>query len=128
MQLATVEDVEARWRPLTTDEYVVAQTLLGDASDGLRLKIPSIDDRITAGDLPASVVAAVVVAPVIRYLRNPDGYESERIGDYSYTRPDGEVTLLFTAADLARLTVGSDGAFTIAMPYPKARHPLDGWA
>jgi hypothetical protein len=127
MPLATVADLESRFRPLTSEEYVVAETLIGDSSDGLRLKFPTIDQRIDDGDLPASVVAAVVVAPIIRYLRNPNGYESERLGDYSYTRPDGEVTLLFTADDLARLVPGSEGAFTIRPYRDVVRPPQDLW-
>jgi hypothetical protein len=125
--LATISDLEARFRPLTVDEVQVAETLIGDASDGLRLRITDIDDRIAEGDLPASIVAAVVVAPVIRYLRNPEGYQSERIGDYSYTRPDGEVTLLFTAEDLARLAPGPQGAFTVRPGYSISRPPQDVW-
>jgi hypothetical protein len=127
MPLATPADVEARWRPLSDEESMVAETLIQDVSDQLRLRLPDVDDRISGGDLTASSVAGVVVAPVIRFLRNPNGYDSERIGDYSYTRSANGGDLLLTADDLARISVGPQGAFTIRPARQTHMPPQDLW-
>jgi hypothetical protein len=65
-------DIEARWRPLTADETVVAETRLDDAWRLLRRLVPDIESRIGDADTLADAVQALSEA-VIRVLRNPDG-------------------------------------------------------
>ena len=86
--LATVTDVETRWRTLTADETAVVEVLLGDASGIIRVEVPTVDARITDGTLDADTVAGVVVQMVLRVMRNPDGKVQESIDDYAYRRAD----------------------------------------
>lgn len=103
---ATVTDVEDRWRPLTTDETVVAQTFLTDAWALLTARRPTLEADITAGTVTTANAVRVVVAMVLRVLRNPDGKRIESIDDYSYTRDDEVSTGLLhvTPAELADIT------------------------
>jgi hypothetical protein len=43
---ATTSDLEARWRPLTDAEAVIAGTLLADASAQIRSEFPTLDAAI----------------------------------------------------------------------------------
>ena len=115
--LATITDVENRWRPLTDEETVVASTRLDDASELVRTLIPGIDDAITAGTVSESLVAAQVAAMVIRVLRNPNGVRQESIGDYSYTLADDD-RMFMTADELESLSPSTaTRAFTIRPSY-----------
>lgn len=82
--VASLEDVARRLgRPLTTDELMLAETLVGDAENMIRVRLPGqVLDEDTA-DL--SLVKQIVGAAVARVLRNPDGYRSETAGGVSYT-------------------------------------------
>lgn len=117
--LATAADVEARFRGLTDPETALATALLADASDMLRSLVPSVDERVAAGTLSASLVTGAVARAVIRVLRNPDGKVSESIDDYTYRRADAvaDGSLYIDPADLALLApagaVAATGAFTI---------------
>ncbi|MGZ0151879.1 Gp19/Gp15/Gp42 family protein [Kribbella sp. WER1] len=90
--LATVEDVQARMdRPLTADEASRVSALLLDASALLRARVPDLDARIALPDdaprhIAADLVVAVVCGMILRVLRNPEGYQSENIEGYGYTR------------------------------------------
>ena len=86
--LATIADVEARWRTLSADEAATAATLITDASGMVRVRVPTIDDRLAAGTLSAETVAGVVARMVLRVMRNPEGKVSESIDDYTYRRSD----------------------------------------
>jgi hypothetical protein len=94
---ANVPDVEDAWRPLTDDEIGPTDYLLRKASRMIRNRFPTIDARITAGELDADLVGDVAIAMVKRSLRNPDGKRQESIEDYSFTRDQvtasGEVTM-----------------------------------
>lgn len=79
-------DIEARWRPLTTDESDVAFARLEDAALRLRLARPALDAYVNAlpvnalrADLEQAIRVALAEA-VIRYLRNPDLLRSQTIG------------------------------------------------
>lgn len=119
----TVSDLEARWRPLSPDEAIVAQAILDDAWDTLRLRSPSLEARYAAGDVGLSTIRRVVCAMTLRVLRDPapDGVlYSETIGNYSYQRSRAAGTaaelsgLYVTDAELALLTpLTLAGAFTI---------------
>ncbi len=103
---ATTFDVEARWRSLTVDEQVNAEAFLVDAWALLTSRRPTLEADILAGTVTTSNAVRVVVAMVLRVMRNPDGKRSESIDDYSYTRDD-QVSgglLHVTAVELADLT------------------------
>lgn len=114
----TTADIEARWRPLTSTEVTIAQTLITDASIVIDTRLPglaaAVDDATVDGDLVVAVIARMVIAA----LRNPDGLKSETMGSYSYTRDTGEDWLTANDYDLlvGTLGSGSEGAFTIT-PY-----------
>jgi hypothetical protein len=113
MTLASVHDVESRWRTLSMSEVALASTLIEDASALLRAKVPGLDDAIAAGDVSAELVRARVVAMVVRVLRNPDGIRQRTVGDVSVTQ-DGDGMLTLTDGDLDGLAPGlSSRAFTI---------------
>jgi hypothetical protein len=86
---ATTDDVAARWRPLTADELVVAETLLGDASAIVRSQFPGIDGQITSGAVDPVNVRIVVAGMVKRALISPDEgvtQESQSVGPYSHSQ------------------------------------------
>lgn len=102
--LATLEDVENRWRPILETEVNRVEALLGDASALLRAEFPGIDTSIVTGALDGAVVAAVVANMVKRAMIVPaDGVsqDSETVGPYSHSQqfanPLGNVFL--TAAE-----------------------------
>lgn len=67
---ATYQDVEARWRPLTTAERTVADTRLDDAWRKLKRDVSDLQTRMVDDtDLTADVVRVLADA-VIRVLRS----------------------------------------------------------
>lgn len=90
MDLADIDAVVGRWRPLSDDESLVAQLLLSDASAVIRAQYPGIDSQITSGQVAATVVAQVVAGMVKRAMLLGDNEgvrsESETVGAYSTTR------------------------------------------
>jgi hypothetical protein len=105
---ATVADIEARWRPLTAQETTNADALLADAWALLIARRPTLEADITAGTVSTENVVRVVVAMVLRVLRNPDGKLEESIDDYTYRRDSAVSTgsLYVTPDELADLTPG----------------------
>lgn len=86
MALATVEDVQARLdRPLTDEERVWAETLLGDAEVKLLRRIPDLLERAAADPGFRRAVVMVESNAVLRVLRNPEGYRQETEGNYGYS-------------------------------------------
>lgn len=117
----TLEDVIARWRPLSFDESVNAEAFLADAWALATLKIPELDARVTAETIDLSLVRMVICAAVLRVLKNPDGKQTEQLEDYRYTMAEGAAsgTLFLTDEELLVLRPASpspSGAFTIR-PY-----------
>ncbi|HEY9411701.1 MAG TPA: Gp19/Gp15/Gp42 family protein [Jiangellaceae bacterium] len=118
---ATSADVAARWRPLSTEETAVSDTLLEDAwvmlkRHATRREVDLEDQILTDDDLFAEVVRVMATA-VLRVLKNPEGKSQESIDDYSYTRNSGVAggSLEFTDAELDDLLPGlaeSGRAFT----------------
>jgi hypothetical protein len=119
---ATVEDIEALWRPLGEDEVVGASVLLARVSALVRTRIPGIDARIGADPNLGVLATGVVVDAVLRVLRNPEGYTSEQIGAYAYSRAAGAAGLYLTDLEWALLLppTAARGAFTIR---PWSRSP-----
>ena len=107
----SVLDLEARWRPLSEQERVNAVSFLGDVWAEALSRRPSLEADVTAGTVSEANVIRVVSAAVLRILKNPDGYESESIDDWSGRRnalvADG--LLRFTDDELASLTPRSTG-------------------
>ncbi len=105
---ATIPDVEDRWRPLTTRENTNATAFLGDAWEELLSRRPNLEADIAAGTVRSGNVVRVVVAMVLRILKNPDGWDQESIDDWSGRRSalvaDG--ILRVTDDELASITPG----------------------
>lgn len=83
--LATLEDVEAVWRPLADDEWIQVDRLLTIASAVARSRVALIDERIAAGTLDADLVANVVASMAVRATKNPDGVRSTTVDDVAIT-------------------------------------------
>lgn len=98
---ATVADVEARWRPLTSGEQTIVLTLLDDASDIVRVRYPSIDSDLVSGTVAQATVVRVVAGMVRRAMINRDTegitQGSEIVGPFqrsaSYVNPNGNLYL-----------------------------------
>lgn len=91
---------------------------LDDVEALIRARIPDLDAQITAGTISEALVVLVECDAVLRLLRNPGGYRSETIGEYSYqldTRGSATGALMILDSEWALLGV-SAGAFTVA-PY-----------
>lgn len=80
---ATVEDVEAVWRPLTGPEWVQADIHLGVASAIIRRRFAGIDRRVSTGSLNPALPAHVAVMMVKRLMqsRSPEEPTEEQIGE-----------------------------------------------
>lgn len=119
---ATTDDVAARWRPLSTAEETVAETLLEDAALIIRARFPDIDARLAADTLDPSVPRMVSASMVQRAMRNPDGLTSVTIDDstrrWDNTGTPSGLYLTTEEADLLGdvAVSGTAGAFTI-VPY-----------
>lgn len=106
---ATPADVEARWRPLTSAETAVAETLLDDASGMVRSRWPDVDLRLSSGDLLASTVVRVVANMVKRAMivGAAEGVESQSQGagpwsiTQKFSNPNGN--LFLSAEDVRAL-------------------------
>jgi hypothetical protein len=102
----TVADIEDRWRPLTAQETTNAEAYLTDAWWLLLGKLPDLETHVADGLVSQGNVTRVVVAMVLRIMKNPDGKLEESIDDYRYRRDSlvsaGE--LLVTLEELAALT------------------------
>jgi hypothetical protein len=120
---ATVDQLQARWRPLTTEETSKAGVLLEDASVQIRFEIPDLKGRIEAGDADLlSAAIRVECAMVKRAMASGDdvaGVTStqETQGPFSQTfqfaNPSGDLYL--TKAERRLLTAGgAQRAFTIS--------------
>ncbi len=120
-----VDDLEARWRPLTDAEKTVAEERLEDAASDLQL---ALEERglftPPTSDAWERRFIRTAVEMVRRYLINPDGWleETERIDDWSETkRRDAAVStgaVYFTDAELVALIPRDNrrrGAFSIRL-------------
>ena len=84
--LVIVSDLEARWRPLTVAETVVATVMINDAMTLLTVRRPTLLADVTAGLVTQESVVFVVSAMVLRVLKNPESKRQESIDDYAWTR------------------------------------------
>lgn len=105
---ATVADVEDRWRPLSEQETTNATAFLVDAWGLLTDRLPTLETNIAAGAVSQQNVIRVVCAMVLRVLKNPDGYDSESVDDWTGRRAAlvASGLLQVTPEELADLTPG----------------------
>lgn len=110
---ATVDDLEARWRTLSSDERTRAGVLLDDASAMIRALCPDADD--------ADVLKLVACAMVKRAMLAADApgvkTTQETAGPFStsltYSNPMGDLYL--TAAEKRLIGCGRQVAFVVPM-------------
>lgn len=111
--LATVEAMQVRLGgpPLTNDDLSRAVAVLDDVSALVRLEA-GVDWVATDGvtvTAPAAVVA-VVLAAALRGYRNPDGFQGETVGPYSYQYAQGAASAYLTSAEARIVRVATSGA------------------
>lgn len=120
MAYASVTDLEARWRTLSTAEKARAEVLLGDASARLAALYPQLEKRIATGDMDPRVPAQVVCSMVQRSMGSTDvganvQSVSETVGPFSqsiqYANPAGDLYL--TKAEKTLLRGGAQTAFSV---------------
>lgn len=127
---ASVDDLVARWRPLSSQEANNGETFLDDAWRLLKGKLRKVGYDLETliaedetGDLEPEVVRVMATA-VLRVMKNPDGNRAEQIDDYSWTRDQAVSAglLYFTDAEVDDIEPGagnSGGAYSVNM--------LSGW-
>ena len=127
---ATVQDLEARWRPLTPTEATRAATLLVDASvmvavmcDKAGVPLPD-----TPADLLAATLKAIVCDVVKRAMQSPIDQgagksEQRTAGPYSemntYATPSGDMYM--TASEKSRLGIGKQHISSVMPPIKRGR-------
>jgi hypothetical protein len=126
MAYATVADLEARWRTLTSDEQVRATVLLDDAAVRIDAACPFLPlDPPTAEDASKLAARKIVSCEMVkRAMASVGGVGVESLqqgaGPYQetvkYTNPTGDLYL--TKADRTLLGCGAPVAFTIPMGSP----------
>lgn len=113
LSFATVEDVEARWRSLSSDERSIADVLLDDASDIIRVRWPEMDARVLSGGISTQTLVRITAGMVRRAMMNRDvegiTQMQETTGPFSngatYTNPNNN---LYLSADDIR-ALDTDG-------------------
>jgi hypothetical protein len=114
-----ISDLEARFRPLTDAEKANAQALLDDAWAIANVQVPMLASSLDSGAVQGNVVRAVVSAMVLRVLRNPEGWVTEAVDDWSGRRGEatGSGALYLSSDELALIgaSIGRPrrGAFSI---------------
>lgn len=114
---ATITDIEDRWRPLNAQETTNATAFLGDAWGLLADRLPQLEANLAAGAVSQQNAIRVVCAMVLRVLKNPDGYDSESVDDWTGRRNALVATglLAATPAELADLTPGRKNPSSVRM-------------
>ena len=135
MSYATVVDVATRLgRPIDdVGEQAQVQAWLDDAEALILSRIPNLPDLIADGSPTVATLVMVESNAVIRKIRNPEGYTSETIDDYTY-RYNEQVRrgdIFFTDDEWGLLLPGRSGAWTITPSGARGRrgewvHP-DVW-
>lgn len=133
MAYATVTDVSTRLgRPITSeDEVAQVGAWLEDAETLILARIPDLAMLVSEGAPPASVVAMIEANAVVRKVRNPEGYTSETIDDYTYRRGEdsrrGELFLTDDEWALLR-PPGSSVAFSTRPGFESDADAAESWA
>lgn len=134
MPLTAVEDVQKRWRTLTSEESARVEVLIEDAEVVLRSECPGLDARIEAATLEVALVRAVVCGMVKRAMIGGAGdmlgvsSVQQGAGPFSqgltYSNPMGDLYL--TRADRRRLGFAGQKAFSVDLA-PFASAPPLAW-
>lgn len=123
--LTSTDRVEAEWQPIPTDLTAKVARLIGRASRLIRHRFPTIDARVTAGELDAELVADVATSMVVRVLRNPDGLREVAIDDVRAVRDttlsSGQIVILPEEEDLLSPSDTSVSEGTIVPSWPVDR-------
>jgi len=120
---ATANDVAARWGkdPGSLDSALTTliTTRLADAERMLKRRITDLDDQAAADDDFQAEVVRVECEAVLRLARNPEGYQSEGDGNYTYMLMSeiASGTLEILPAEWDALGVTFEGMFVI-VPFP----------
>lgn len=129
----TLADLEGRFRPLSDDEQVIAESLLVDAWAIATVQAPGLAPAMATGSADRDVIVAVLAAMAIRVLRNPDGVRQWSVDDYSETR-DGTISAgaLYLSEDelsLLGLAIGAKPrrAFSVGPDGSGHRRRYGGW-
>ena len=121
--LVQLSELENRTRPLAgTPDEGRAWAALADASALVRAEVPA---ALLGPPVPPLVVAVVCQAAA-RVVRNPEGYSSETVGEYSYrydTDGGGGVYLTDAEVKLLRRFAGRAGLQSTRTPYSAGDHP-----
>ncbi len=107
---ALKEDVAVLYRPLSGPEEAMVTALIEHASAMLRARFPSLDQKITDGDIDPSQAKVAVVNMVLRVIRNPGGLKSETVGPFSRSWDTGSGNGLLTITDAETSLFGITGA------------------
>lgn len=117
----TYVDIQDRFRTLSSDEMQTIGSLISDAEDILANAAANLGIQETDDEQTGRTFTRIVANMVIRVLRNPDGYLTETIDDYTYRR-DAAVSagsLYVTPAEVEQLRPATAprrrGAFTIVL-------------
>lgn len=114
---ATVQELEAYWRPLTSEEQTRAGALLESSSNRLRLmyRPADLDEKVSDDALYEEAVKSVVMESVKRAMTTPinlpatDSY-SQTAGPYSenykFSNPSGD--MYFKKSELKLLGINSN--------------------
>lgn len=105
--LATIEALEARLGRGVLVEPQRAQALaaLADASELVRGETGRTWVTEPGGTVSApAVVVTITLQAALRVVRNPDGYSSETEDGYTYRRPESELGLYLTDAEILVLS------------------------
>lgn len=122
--LATDDDVEALWRPLSEAESARIGRLLDVASAKVRQAVPTVDARVASGDLDADIVVSVVVSMVARVLTNPGMVRQITVGGESVTLAAETLRGLFLLPEeLAELSPSAGRRVGPIMSYPGLEYP-----
>lgn len=129
---ATLTDVQNRLaRPLAPSEEDLAVALLADAEVILESQIPTLNQRLTDGEVSSAAVVMVHANMVVRVVRNPEGIIQEVDGNYSRTLASGSVSSngLQILPDEYRLLAGTArgiGSFRPTLEIPEDE-PILWW-
>jgi len=116
MAYATPSDVEARWgRAPTPEELVVIDVRLEDVERMILRRVPTLDALVAAGTIDSDDVIQVEADAVLRLVRNPEGYQSETDGNYTYMFQSGMTAgrLEILPEEWLKLGIRQTGMFVI---------------
>lgn len=90
MSYATVEDVHDRLgRELDQSLERLIKIRLKDAERLIKHEIDDLDEQVENGDINEEDLIRVEAEAVLRLARNPEGFQQETDGNYSYQMFDG---------------------------------------